>query len=53
VTTYVSFDNPYLDVSPTVLLAIATVLVCLLTVCLLTDRAAEWIRTHFDAGHRR
>jgi UPF0716 family protein affecting phage T7 exclusion len=51
-TIYVASDDPYLDVSPTVLLVIASVLVGLLIACLVSGWALGWIRTHFDRGRR-
>lgn len=49
-TTFVAYDQ-YLDVSPTSLLVIGTVLVVLLIVALLSETAAAWIRNH-RGGHR-
>lgn len=43
---YLAADDRYLDVSPTALLAGATVLVGLLVLCLIAEKAAGWFRSH-------
>jgi hypothetical protein len=43
---YLAADDRYLDVSPTALLMGATVLVGLLVVCLIAEKAVGWFRSH-------
>jgi len=43
---YLAADDRYLDVSPTALLTGATVLVALLVLCLIVEKAVGWFRSH-------